>query len=224
MPPAATKRPIRRGGRPSRADALRLRERILLVATDLFLQEGYGSTTIEAVAARAGISKRTFYDRFDDKAALFAAVVHRIIEHIRPPPDVPLLQGASLRAMLVRLAGMILHAALSPQAIALHRLVNAESVRFPELVRAVASDGSSQEATSLIAGLLERELPEAKLSARSRVFAAEQFIFMVVSVPQRRAMGFGPPLSDAELEDWARRVVELFLNGCRNWSEHGTEI
>src|SRR5450755_2390472 len=118
----------RRSGRPSRADALLLRERILEAATELFLQEGYGSTTIEAVAARAGISKRTFYDRFDDKAALFAAVVHRIIEHIRPPPDVPLLQGASLRAMLVRLAGMILHAALAPQAIALHRLVNAESV------------------------------------------------------------------------------------------------
>ena len=57
-----------RGGRPSRAEALRLRERILIAATELFLAEGYGSTTIEAVAARAGISKRTFYDRFDDKA------------------------------------------------------------------------------------------------------------------------------------------------------------
>src|SRR5476651_2699335 len=105
----------RRSGRPSRADALLLRERILEAATDLFLAEGYGSTSIEAVAARAGISKRTFYDRFNDKAALFAAVVHRIIEHIRPPPEVPLLEGMTLQKVLRRLAGLILRAALSPQ-------------------------------------------------------------------------------------------------------------
>src|ERR1039458_3338402 len=121
---------VGRGGRASRADAVRLRQRILEVATELFLAEGYGSTTIEAVAARAGISKRTFYHRFDDKSALFAAVVHRIIEQIRPPPGVPLLEGITLQKVLRRLAGLILRAALSPQAIALHRLVTAESVRF----------------------------------------------------------------------------------------------
>src|SRR6185437_14179553 len=109
----------RRGGRPSRADALQLNERILAVATELFLTEGYGSTSIEAVAAGAGISKRTFYHRFDDKAELFAAVVHRIIGQIRPPADVPLLQGTSLQKILRRLAGLLLQAALSPQAEAL---------------------------------------------------------------------------------------------------------
>jgi TetR/AcrR family transcriptional regulator, mexJK operon transcriptional repressor len=207
-----------RGGRPSRADALRLRDRILVAATELFLAEGYGSTTIEAVAARAGISKRTFYDRFEDKAVLFAAVVHRIIEHIRPPPNVPLLVGATLPDVLRRLAGMILRAALDPQAIALHRLVSAESMRFPELVRAVASDGSTHEATTLIADLLARELRPSKLSAEMRAFAATQFIFMVVSLPQRRAMGFGAPMTSAELDAWADKVVGLFLDGCRGWS------
>jgi AcrR family transcriptional regulator len=75
------------------------------VATALFLSEGYGSTSIDAVARRAGISKRTFYHRFEDKAALFAAVVHRIIQQIRPPPEVPLLEGATLHEVLRRLAG-----------------------------------------------------------------------------------------------------------------------
>ena len=204
-----------RGGRPSRADALRLRERILIAATELFLAEGYGSTTIEAVAARAGISKRTFYDRFDDKAVLFAAVVHRIIDAIRPPPDVPLIEGGDLPAILRRLAGFILKAALAPQAIALHRLVHAESARFPELVRAVASDGSTREGVTLISGLLARKLRRCKLSAEDRAFAAQQFIYMVVTLPQRRAMGFGAPMTLAELESWADRVVGLFLRGCR---------
>jgi TetR/AcrR family transcriptional repressor of mexJK operon len=206
---------VRRGGRPTSADALLLRERILEVATELFLAEGYGSTTIEAVAARAGISKRTFYDRFDDKAMLFAAVVHHIIEQIRPPADVPLLAGATLPDILSRLAGLILHAALSPPALALHRLVNAEAVRFPELVSAVNSDGSTREATALIGDLLARELRNTELSPGERAFAAEQFIFMVVTLPQRRAMGFGMPMTPVELDAWAKQVVNLFLNGCR---------
>jgi TetR/AcrR family transcriptional regulator, mexJK operon transcriptional repressor len=211
-----TTKPAGRGGRPSRADALRLRQRILEAATELFLVEGYGSTTIEAVAARAGISKRTFYDRFDDKSALFAAIVHAIIEQIRPPAGVPLIEGATLHDVLRRLAVMILHAALSPKAIALHRLVMAESARFPELARAVTGDDATREATALIGGLLARELKDLKLTAESRAFAAEQFIFMVVTVPQRRAMGYGTPMTAAELGIWAEHVVGLFLHGVQS--------
>jgi len=205
----------RRAGRPTSADALLLKDRILAAATDLFLAAGYGSTSIEAVAARAGISKRTFYDRFDNKAMLFSAVVHRIVEQIRPPPDVPLLQGASLAEILARLAGLILRAALAPSALSLHRLVNAEAVRFPELVKAVDSDGATREAIALIGELLARELPGARLAGAQRRFLAEQFIFMVVTLPQRRAMGFGAPMGRSELDAWAKRVVHLFLNGCR---------
>src|SRR6185437_11340891 len=160
------------GGRPSRAQALELREQILQAATELFLSEGYGSTSIEAVAERSGVSKRTFYHRFHDKAELFAAVVHRIIEQIRPPAGVPLLQGADLHAILRRLAGLLLRAALTPQAIALQRLVTAESARFPNLVRAVYEEGWASQATTLIGNLLERELPEGGLNAQQRIFAA----------------------------------------------------
>jgi TetR/AcrR family transcriptional repressor of mexJK operon len=209
---------VRRGGRPPHAAALELRERILQVATELFLTEGYGSTSIEAVAGRAGISKRTFYHRFDDKAALFAAVVHRIIEQIRPPPEVPLLAGGNLQQILRRLAGLILRAALSPQALALHRLVTAESVRFPSLVRAVYNEGWAEEATALIGDLLARELRDPRLTLELRTFAATQFLHMVVALPQRRTMGLGAPMTARELEAWAHDTVNLFLDGCRGLS------
>jgi TetR/AcrR family transcriptional regulator, mexJK operon transcriptional repressor len=170
------------------------------------------------VAARAGISKRTLYHRFDDKSALLAAVVHDIIEQIRPPPGVPLIEGATLHDVLRRLAAMILRAALAPTALALHRLVMAESTRFPELIRAVHNDGSTREAIALIDGLLARDPRESTLSAENRVFAAQQFIVMVVSQPQRRAMGYGAPMTPADLDIWADKSVSLFLDGCRGWS------
>ena len=205
------------GGRPSRADALRLNERILAVATELFLTEGYGSTSIEAVAAGAGVSKRTFYHRFDDKAALFAAVVHRIIEEIRPPADVPLLEGADLQQILRRLAGLMLRAALSPQAIALHRLVTGESVRFPNLARAVYGAWVGQ-ATTLIRNLLARELRDPRLTENLLSFAAEEFLQTIVTFPQRRVMGIAVPTTADEIDTWADGAVRLFLDGCRGLS------
>ena len=185
------------------------------------MTQGYGVTSIEAVAERARISKRTFYHRFDDKAALFVAVVHRIIEQIRPPPDVPLIQGGTLRDILRRLARLILRAALAPQAVALHRLITAESLRFPNLTRAVYDEGWTQ-ATKLIGDLLARELRGAPLSAALRNFAAVQFVHMVVTLPQRRILGLGLPMTAPELEVWADNAVDLFLNGCGGLSRRVT--
>jgi TetR/AcrR family transcriptional regulator, mexJK operon transcriptional repressor len=183
---------------------------------------GYGATTIEAVAQRARISKRTFYHRFEDKAALFSAVVHRTIERLRPPADVPLLHGANLPEILRGLATLILRAALSPPAIALHRLIVAESSRFPDLAAVVTHQGASEEAIRLIAGVLEREARAGNLTLDNATFAAQQFLYMVIALPQRRAMGLGTPMTSAEVDGWARDIVNLFLNGCRGWERRAT--
>ena len=203
-----------RGGRPSRQQAAQLGERILNAATHLFLSHGYGATSIEAVARRARISKRTFYHRFPDKPALFVAVVHRIIEGLRPPADIPLLEG-DLREILQRLAGLILHATLSPQAIALNRLIVAESGRFPRL--AAVTTGATEEAIRLIASILEGEVRAKRLALANPTFAAQQFLYMIVALPQRRAMCFGAPMASTEIDAWTGDVVNLFLNGCRGW-------
>ncbi len=211
----ATAAASRRGGRPSRTQSQQLGERILDAATHLFLAHGYGATSIEAVARQARISKRTFYHRFDGKPALFGAVVHRIIDRLRPPADLPLQKGADAEEILLRLAGLILRAALSPPAIALHRLIVAESARFPQLANVVTKEGATEEATGLIAGVLAREADAGTLDVPNPAFAAEQFLYMVMTLPQRRAMGLGVPMTPAEVDAWARDVVDLFLNGCR---------
>jgi hypothetical protein len=62
--PAAA--PRSSGGRPSREAAALLRDKILDVATALFLRDGYGAVSIEMIARDARISKRTFYQRFSN--------------------------------------------------------------------------------------------------------------------------------------------------------------
>ena len=197
----------RRGGRPSKAQAEQLGDHILEIATELFLAQGYGATSIEAVAQQARVAKRTFYTRFGDTAALFAAVVHRIVERLQPPGDVPLFAGRDCEDMLRRLARLALRAALNPRALALNRLLLAESARFPELTGVVAREGAGAEAVRRIAALLESEKQAGRLCLDKPVFAAEHFIQMVIGQPQRRAHGLGAPMSEAELERWAADTV-----------------
>ena len=199
-----------RGGRPSRAQAELIADRILDAATALFLSEGYGAVTIEQIAQRARVSKRTLYQRFQGKPPLFGAVLQRLVGRLRPPDIERLFEGPSLRAILTRLAERLLDAALVPEAIALYRLVLAEAARFPEIALMANQMGARQEAVERIAALLLREAKGATARAR---FAAEQFLQMVIASPQRRALGLGPPMSAADRRAWARETVALFLDG-----------
>jgi AcrR family transcriptional regulator len=189
----------------------------------LFLAQGYGATSIEAVAQQARISKRTFYHRFPDKAALFGAVVRRIVEELRPPAGASLYEGGNLEQVLGRLARLMLGAALTPKALALNRLMVAEAQRFPELAAIVAREGGRAELAGQITAMLEREARAGGLAIDRAAFAAEQFLQLVVSLPQRRALGLGTPMTQSELDAWADDCVNLFLNGCRLWHASATK-
>ncbi len=104
--------------------------------------------------------------------------------------------------------------ALSPPALALHRVLVAEAQRFPQLIQLVNEAGAGK-GVDRIAALLEREAKAGSLAIADSRFAAEQFLNMVLSVPQKRALGFGEIMSPDELARWTSRTVALFLDGCR---------
>lgn len=204
---------VRHGGRPTRQEAAALGDKILNAATVLFLSRGFGATSIEAVARRARISKRTFYHRFDDKAGLYRAVVQRLLQHWLPQFEAAFDAPEALETLLLHLAQRMLAVALSPEALALRRLLQAEAERFPELVEIAIEQGASR-GIERIAARLEEERRTGRIALEDCRFAAMQFQEMVLSIPLRRAMGFGAPMTDSERADWARRCAALFLNGC----------
>ncbi len=211
---SADVRPRGHGGRPSRLESAQLSDRILDVATALFLGEGYGATSIEAVARRARISKRTFYHRFRGKEVLFETVLQRLIDRWMPTFDADLLEAPSLAETLRRTAEYMLGAALTPEALALYRMAIAEATRFPALAR-ILHDLGAAAGVERIARHLEARIASGELRPIDPRFAAEQFIMMVVTGPRRRALGLGTPLSPAERHAWIDHTVALFLDGCR---------
>lgn len=200
----------RSGGRPRAVDAALLGDRIVAAASMLFLRDGYAATSIEAIAAAAAVSKRTFYARFEDKGAVFLAVVRVLIRTwlsgFAESPE----SAASLEDALLIASRQMLDVALTPTALAMHALVTAEAMRFPELADALRQGGADIGITR-ISALLLAHAP--RLTPEEATFAAVQFQSMIVSVPQRRAMGLGPPLDAATREQWCRSSVALLLHG-----------
>jgi TetR/AcrR family transcriptional regulator, mexJK operon transcriptional repressor len=211
--PSARDQPRGHGGRPSRRESAQLSDRILDVATALFLSDGFGATSIEAVAKRAGISKRTFYHRFTGKEMLFEAVVRRLVERWTPSFDTAMLEAPSLAEGLRRTAEYMLKVALTPEALALHRMVISEARRFSSLARVLHELGTAA-GIERMARHLETRIANGEIRPIDARFAAEQFILMVVSGPRRRALGLGTPLSPAGLNEWVDQTITLFLQGC----------
>lgn len=58
-------------------------ERILVAASELFLQRGYDNTTIAQVAEHAGVSRATVFWHFSDKESLFRECFSRLCEPFR---------------------------------------------------------------------------------------------------------------------------------------------
>jgi TetR/AcrR family transcriptional regulator, mexJK operon transcriptional repressor len=179
---------------------------VLDAATDLFLREGYGTTSLEAVAAAAGVSKRTLYARFAGKAALLQMVVARLVTNWLPAFDAEIGQGGGLRDTLLGSARVMLATALTPQALGLYRLIIAEIGRFPELALVIRDAGAAM-GTDRLANVM------AVAGVSDPIWAAEQFMALVLSIPQRRGLGLGSPLDTAGQEVWARQAVDLFLDG-----------
>jgi len=126
-----------RRGRPRLDEVAVIGAAIVATARDMFLQEGYSSTSMEAVAKRAGVSKGTLYTRFPTKEQLFNAVVEERVaawsEESAKREDVV---GDSLRERLEHLAMVYLEYMSRPDVRAFSRVLMAEVERFPELGRA----------------------------------------------------------------------------------------
>ena len=105
----------------------------------LFLQSGYQGTTMEEIAAAAGLTKRTLYNNYGDKDALFIEIVADAISYA--DSFVKALRGelgsgldaSTLEPALCAFAERLAFGILRPEVIALRRLLDAEGKSFPDL-------------------------------------------------------------------------------------------
>jgi AcrR family transcriptional regulator len=125
------KRPRTRLGRPPKDLAGDVRARILDAAEHIFLEEGFQSASVEAIAQRAPASKPTIYTHFQGKQALFVAVVDRIMNRLVNFDDYE-PRGHTVQDTLACLGTEIVDRFIE-DTVGVARATIAEAERFPEL-------------------------------------------------------------------------------------------
>jgi AcrR family transcriptional regulator len=208
MSPSAVEQPV--GTRSARK-----RQAILEATTDTFLRNGYRGTSMDEVAAVAGVSKQTVYKHFADKEGLFVEIVVSTVDQASDPVHDEVVEvgdTGDLAEDLTDLARRQLGAVMQPRLLALRRLVIAEADRFPELGRTFYERGPGRTIDTLaqtFAQLAARGL----LSISDPTLAATHFNWLVMSAPVNRVMllGEGAIPGPAELDRLAVQAVATFL-------------
>lgn len=131
------------------------RTAILTIAGRTFLRQGYADASMDGIAAEVGGSKSTLYRYFPSKAALFAAYVEEIGTLTWSALAAVQVEEKGTEAVLEDTARAYLDLILSPSALAVTRLVMAETGRFPEIGRIFYERGI-RRAESQIAAILQR--------------------------------------------------------------------
>jgi TetR/AcrR family transcriptional regulator, mexJK operon transcriptional repressor len=109
------------------------RQSFVDAACETFFANGYAGTTMSSIAAKVGGSKTTLWTYFPSKQDIFAAVVDDLVERFGAALDMPLNPDTPLIDALRRFGHGMMGIVVSPQIVALNRLVMGEAGRFPEL-------------------------------------------------------------------------------------------
>jgi len=217
----ALERTIRRGGggRPTREEAEARDARLLDVATRLFMERGFDSTSIDAVAEAAGVSKPTVYARYRDKRALFAAVLRgRIRRWLAPVSAAAEAQATetspkSIKTTLHELSRHMVAYTLAPEAGALQRILSAQAVQFPELAK-LANEEGWLRAVRGVSSILRQSAARGQIKVDDPELAADMFLNLVIGHCKRLAL-YGIAADPNTEERHRKAAVEFFLSGIR---------
>jgi TetR/AcrR family transcriptional regulator, mexJK operon transcriptional repressor len=202
-----------RGGRTGASE--RKREAIVQAALRLFLRDGFERTSVDAIAAEAGVSKRTIYNHYGDKENLFLSVISdtydSMIELMVQLIDQHLtdVSADALEENIIAFAcEAALLAARSSDRAALIRLMMSEASHFPPLQ---AVQMRPRNVTTIIAERLTTLAARGLLDVAEPEEAANHLFSLTMGQMNNRSLFGAMALSDAEIRRMATSGARAFL-------------
>ncbi len=199
------------------------RDAILAAARELFIRHGFGSTSMDAIAVAANISKQTLYRYYQHKEALFIATMqHMVFEQTTMTMfaelrETPMESLPQLEHALLTWAQVMLEHIMRPDYVALVRVLIAEIPRFPSLGSLFFSV-LPQEGGSLVKVLLERALAQGVISSVDLDAAVQLFVgpllMHIIGALVRPDSSLQPPAPER-----VATLVQLFLHGVAHHTE-----
>lgn len=195
----------------SRSDTKR--DQILKVASQLFMEHGFTAVTMEAIADAAPVSKPTLYNHFENKPALFFAVMQERADNIFHAIENEMKHDQTIEETLTKIGYSFLDVVLLPEGIRLFRVMVAESGQFPELGKIFYETGP-RKICALISAYLKKEHDEGRLNVPNPDMSASFYMNMIKGNAHMQCLMALkekiPPKERAEVVDYA---VSIFLKG-----------
>lgn len=186
---------------------------IIEAAVALFCEEGFAATSMDRIAQRAAVSKRTVYNHFPSKEALFQECVGVLLARMDAQAHAGDDPGAPVTERLRAYASRKIRTALEPGAVATTRALMAELIREPSLGRRLFESGPFTAGTAL-RSLLRDE------TARGRLAVPEPDLDLACAQLTELVkgplfwpwlMGFRDAPGEAEIDRVVEDAVTMFL-------------
>lgn len=185
---------------------------ILTAARELFLNAGYGNTSMDAVAKHAGVSKSTLYAHFENKEQLFGAVVGTVRQRLHDAlTSVSTTDERDINKMLCQIGTQFMHYVTEPTSLTIFRVVIGELNTFPELGREMYQSGNIV-IVGLIADFFQQWTEAGLLAIEDTRLAARQFLTLVKGDLQFRCLcDIKLEASETEIKRNIEAAVAMFL-------------
>jgi TetR/AcrR family transcriptional regulator, regulator of autoinduction and epiphytic fitness len=152
--------------RSIKRDTSQKRETILEAAVQVFIEEGYDNASMDRIAERANASKRTVYNHFSSKDALFQTILAKFIGEQQALKQIPFDPKRRLEDQLSDFADAVLFMVNTPAHLGLSRILTAMFTREPEKATAARAEFAPLEdelerwiRDAVVAGYLEAPNP-----------------------------------------------------------------
>ena len=188
---------------------------VLNAAEDVFLELGYAATSMDAVAARAGVSKRTVYNNFKNKEELFASVILKRRDQVWPENFAEFdILSKDVESLLVEISTRFLTAIYSSNQISLYLTIVAAARRFPKVGKFMY-EGPILQSQTIVEDILRVQCEAGKLSLPDPRMAAIQLLALLkTDIHMRLLFSQKVKLSKKDISDIAESCIKLFLHGA----------
>lgn len=198
-----------RSGAPSRRE--KRRQAILDAARAVFLEQGYGASSLNDIVSVSGGSLATLYDLFGGKAGLFQEMIEQECENFFGALRAEDLDEQPLREALRVVARQFFDGVIQQPKMSLLRLVVAEAAHFPELGSTFYSAGPAR-GREMVSTYLEKQSRRGLLQVDDPMRAADVFIGLVLGEYQMKVLcGEDVKLSSKEIDRYLDYALDAFL-------------
>lgn len=174
-----------------------------------FRKQGYEGANMDAIAASAGVSKRTLYNHFPSKEALFRSLIDEMAGRIGLSSRIEYSADQPLRPQLLRYAHGAVKLLRDRETLALFRTILAEHVRRPDLVADAMARYWRDEYGFV--EWVDAACRDGKLRARSPERASRLFTSLVKGVAVWPVVFRRSSLKPKEVDAALEEAVDVFL-------------